>query len=229
MLGAAAEFGDGAGFRHVERLPGPRTRPRVAAVPEVRPATPADLPAVGRALAAAFDGDPVWGHLASPNAQWTPRASAWFEAEARVQLRGHGEVLVDDQVRGAAIWSPPGHWRGTVSEGLFLALPSVRLFRSRLLTAMASLGRMERKHPTEPEHWYLAILGTDPAHQGSGIGGALIRAVTDRCDEQGLGAYLESSKEQNVPYYARHGFEVREEMAMGDGPPLWLMWRDPQG
>jgi ribosomal protein S18 acetylase RimI-like enzyme len=198
-------------------------------MPEVRSATPADLPAVGRALAAAFAGDPVWSHLAAPKANWMARASAWFEADARAQLRGHGEVLVDDQVRGAAVWAPPGRWRATASEGLALAIPSARLFRTRLPRAMASIGRMERKHPMEPEHWYLAILGTDPAHQGSGVGSALIRAVTDRCDEQGLGAYLESSKEQNVPYYARHGFEVREELSMGDGPPLWLMWRDPQG
>ena len=83
--------------------------------------------------------------------------------------------------------------------------------------------------PAAPPHWYLAILGTDPAHQGCGVGGALIRAITDRCDEEGLGAYLESSKERNVPYYARHGFEVRDQITSGDGPPMWLMWRDPKG
>lgn len=198
-------------------------------MPDVRPATPADLPAIGRTLAAAFDGDPVWSHLASPKADWSTRAAAWFEAEARSQLKGHGEVLVDHEVGGAAIWAPPGHWKGTAVEGLALALPSLRLFRSRLPRSIANLTLMERKHPKEPPHWYLAILGTDPAHQGKGIGSALIRAVTDRCDEQGLGAYLESSKEQNVPYYARHGFEVRERITSGDGPPMWLMWRDPKG
>ena len=198
-------------------------------MPDVRPATPADLPAIGRALAAAFDGDPVWSHLASPKSDWTPRASAWFSAEAKVQLRGHGKVLVDDQVRGAAVWAPPGHWKGTTVEGLALAWPSIRLFRSRLRHALAMVSQMERKHPKDPEHWYLAVIGTDPAHQGAGIGSALIRAVTDRCDAQGLGAYLESSKEENVPYYARHGFAVREQVQVPDGPPMWLMWREPQG
>lgn len=198
-------------------------------MPDVRSATPADLPAIGRALGAAFDGDPVWSHLTSPKADWASRAAAWFEAEARSQLRGHGEVLVDDQVRGAAIWAPPGRWKGTLVEGLALAIPSARLFRSRMRIAMANLSLMEHKHPTDPEHWYLAVLGTDPAHQGAGVGSALIRAVTDRCDAQGLGAYLESSKEANVPYYARHGFEVREQVRAGDGPSMWTMWRDPQG
>ncbi|MCU1369578.1 MAG: GCN5-related N-acetyltransferase [Ilumatobacteraceae bacterium] len=198
-------------------------------MPAVRPASPDDLPAIGRALAAAFDGDPVWSHLASPKADWTARASSWFEAEARSQLKGHGEVLVDDEVGGAAIWASPGHWKGTAGEALALAVPSARLFRTRMPRAIANLTLMERKHPQEPAHWYLAVLGTDPAHQGKGIGSALITAITDRCDEQGLGAYLESSKEQNVPFYARHGFEVREQIASGDGPPMWLMWRDPRG
>ncbi|MCB1038392.1 MAG: GNAT family N-acetyltransferase, partial [Acidimicrobiales bacterium] len=88
---------------------------------------------------------------------------------------------------------------------------------------------IEKAHPKEPPHWYLALIGTDPAHQGEGVGGALIGAITQRCDAEGLGAYLESSKEQNVPYYARHGFDVVAEIRMEDGPTMWRMWRDPKG
>lgn len=198
-------------------------------MPEVRPATHADLPAIGRALAAAFEDDPVWSHLVPTHHRWHERASAWFSAEAKAQLRGHGRVLVDDQVRGAAVWSPPGHWKGTLREGLTLAIPSLRLFRQQLLQSLQSLSVMEKAHPTEPPHWYLAIVGTDPAHQGAGVGSALISAVTAECDEQGLGAYLESSKESNVPYYGRHGFEVRQVIERPGAPPLWAMWREAKG
>lgn len=194
---------------------------------EIRAATPTDLPAIGRALAAAFADDPVWAYMTSPRANWRARAAAWFEADARAQLRGHGEVLVDDSVRGAAIWSPPGRWKGTLGEAAAIAVPSARLFRLRTVRAIRLLNAMERAHPVDPPHWYLAIVGTDPAHQGSGVGGALIRAVTDRCDEQGLGAYLESSKEQNVPFYGRHGFEVVERIEPSGQPATWRMWRDP--
>jgi len=53
-------------------------------------------------------------------------------------------------------------------------------------------------------------------------------AVTEECDREGIPAYLESSKEANVSYYARHGFAVTEEFTLKGGPSLWLMWRDPR-
>jgi GNAT superfamily N-acetyltransferase len=199
-------------------------------MPLVRAATPSDLPAVGRALAAAFADDPVWGHIASPKAAWAERAAAWFEADARAQLSGHGEVLVDDELRGAAIWSTPGHWKAGIGETLALVGPSARLFRGRTGRAMRTLLAIEGRHPRRPDHWYLAMIGTDPAHQGHGIGSALIAAVTDRCDAEGLPAYLESSKAANVPFYARHGFVEQDVIDLpAKGPQMWPMWREPKG
>ena len=46
----------------------------------------------------------------------------------------------------------------------------------------------------------------------------MIQAVTSRCDEQSMGAYVES----------RHGFELIETLAYRNAPPSWLMWRDPR-
>jgi ribosomal protein S18 acetylase RimI-like enzyme len=197
-------------------------------VPTVRAATVDDLPAVGRSLAAAFESDPIWRWLTPPQAHRQERSAGFYAGEAAMQLRGHGEVLVDNDLRGAALWATPGHWKTTFTQTARLAPISVRLFRGRTVRALKLLSQVEARHPSDVPHWYLAYLGTDPAHQGHGIGSSLIASVTERCDEQGLGAYLESSKEENISFYGRHGFEVRERFDVPDGPSMWLMWREPK-
>jgi len=107
-------------------------------------------------------------------------------------------------------------------------LPVLPYVWSRLPTTLRILNKMESIHPHEP-HWYLASLGTAVELQGKGIGGALMRPVLTHCDAAGLPCYLESSKERNVPFYRRHGFEVVHEVKLpDDGPSIWTMWRDPQ-
>ena len=88
---------------------------------------------------------------------------------------------------------------------------------------------VESRHP-RTAHYYLGGLGTDPPWQGKGLGSAVLRPVLESCDREGMPAYLESSKESNIPFYRRHGFEVTDEVSVPDGPVrLWLMWREPLG
>jgi len=196
--------------------------------PTVRRATRDELPAVGRALAEAFDDDPVWRWIAPPCRNWKDLAARWFATEAANQFDGFGEVWVDDDLLGAAIWCKPGRWRATTRQTVRLAGPSIRFLRGGLLRGMRTVNVLEKAHPWE-QHWYLGYLGTDPAAQGRGIGSALLTPVLDRADEEGLPAYLESSKKANLAFYARHGFETSgEPMRARSGPPLFPMWRDPR-
>ena len=86
---------------------------------------------------------------------------------------------------------------------------------------------MRASHYREP-HWYLSTLGTDPEAQGRGLGSAMLAPVLGLCDEDGWPAYLESSKESNIPFYERHGFRVTGEIQVPDGPKLWPMLRPPR-
>jgi GNAT superfamily N-acetyltransferase len=145
---------------------------------------------------------------------------------------GHETLLVPEgEVVAASLWDPPGHWKIPVMAQLKMA-PSllVRVFGARSFSHLRDYARVEALHAehTEP-HYYLAVLGTDPDHQGKGLGSALMQPILDRCDEEGVGAYLESSKESNIPFYSRHGFEVVSEHVFHQGgPSLWPMWRTPR-
>ena len=195
--------------------------------PTARRATAADVPALSRALARAFQDDPVmvW---ACPNARRRPEHGRRFFGARLRQLLPHAEVWTTDALDGAALWAPAGEWHASLRETLEL-LPATIAGRSlhRLPLVLPGLARVEARHPHEP-HAYLAVLGADPAAQGRGVGSALLEPVLRTCDEDGVAAYLESSKERNLAYYARHGFRVREELDLPRGPRVWLMWRDPR-
>jgi GNAT superfamily N-acetyltransferase len=96
----------------------------------------------------------------------------------------------------------------------------------RLRTIAGGLLYFQSHHPKD-RHWYLQMLGTQPDWQGKGVGSAIIAPVLERCDRTGERVYLESSKEQNIPFYARHGFEVTDEVHIPKGPTVWAMWREP--
>ena len=194
----------------------------------VRKATHADVPALSRALARAFEDDPVMGWLFPPGSSGRmQRLARLFALGLRKRYLRHDEVWTTPDLAGAAVWTPPGHWKMDRGQMVRSAPAVVSILRGRLPLSMRGLSMVERRHPPEP-HWYLAILGAEPSRQRGGLGTALIGPVLDRCDRQGIGAYLESSKPENVPYYRRFGFEVREELTLPKGPTTWLMWRDPR-
>jgi ribosomal protein S18 acetylase RimI-like enzyme len=200
--------------------------------PDVRRATAADLPALARTLARAFEDDPIARWSCAPE-RLRPAMLERFYAIRLRQLLRHDEVWVAGgngaEVLGGALWLPPEEWRTTAREDAQLArvLMHPRLL-PRLPLVVHGFTGIERRHPHSPPHWYLAVLGTEPAAQGRGIGSALLAPMLERCDEDGIGAYLESSKEENIAFYGRHGFRVTDVVRLPRGPRAWLMWREPR-
>jgi GNAT superfamily N-acetyltransferase len=186
-----------------------------------------DVPVLAGVLARAFMDDPVASWAWRPEAL-RPAALERFQARRLRQLIAKEEVWCSEDRGCAALWAPPGHWHSTLRETAEL-VPC--FLRPRLFARMplVALGweKLDRSHPREPEHFYLAVLGTDPSAQGRGLGSAVLRGVLDQCDNDGVGAFLESSKESNIAFYARHGFRVTEEIRLIRGPSMWKMWRDP--
>jgi ribosomal protein S18 acetylase RimI-like enzyme len=186
-----------------------------------------DIPRLATTLARAFADDPVTVWLL-PRSRRRWRMAALFDLLLRSQI-GLGETYSTPDGVGAAVWAPPDHWRFDVG----LMIDSIDQFRSivgtNLERAVEVYATLERAHPVDQQHWYLATLGTHPDWQGSGIGAALMGPVLSRADAESLPAYLESSKESNIAYYRRHGFEVQDELRLPNGgPTVWPMWREPQ-
>ena len=173
--------------------------------------------------------DPV-ARWSCPSDRLRMRVLERFQATRLGQLLPHGEVWTTEALNCASLWAPPGHWRTTVGQDLALARAVLhpRLL-ARFPTTVTGLLGMERKHPREPAHWYLAVLGTEPQAQGQGLGSAALGPVLEQCDTDGVCAYLESSKERNIDFYARHGFRVTGEIRLPRGPSMWPMWREPLG
>jgi ribosomal protein S18 acetylase RimI-like enzyme len=187
----------------------------------VQTATMDDKAAVLAILTLAFSSDPA--------TRWTwPDPKAYLEAFPHFAIAFGGAAFARGSAHrvgaaAAALWLPPG------SEPDDAAL--MDLFQRTADAATAEDGprimqQMAGYHPQEP-HWYLPLIGTDPAHQGSGVGGALLRHAAGLCDRDGVPAYLESSNPRNIPFYQRHGFEVLGRIQSGRSPVITPMLRRP--
>jgi GNAT superfamily N-acetyltransferase len=172
------------------------------------------------ALTLAFSSDPMtrWS-LPSP-----AKYLAVFSSLARAfggSAFKRGTAYIADGLAGTALWLPPGV--ESDEESL------MRLFDENVgddvKKDMAKIfEQMKKFHPTEP-HWYLPMIGVDPAYQGAGVGSALMTEALKAVDRDGLISYLESSNPRNVSLYERHGFKVIGEIQSGSSPVLRPMLR----
>jgi ribosomal protein S18 acetylase RimI-like enzyme len=198
------------------------------ALPVVRRATNDDVDAMAAQLAKTFDDDPVIGHIFRNPSRRAAGLRAYFRTQMRADYLPFGGCYTTDGYAGSAIWAPAGKPLLTGLTAIVTMLPVLPYVAAHLATTLRLLNLVESMHPHEP-HWYLATLGTAVEQQGKGVGSALMRPVLQHCDTEGIPCYLESSKERNVPFYRRHGFEVVKEVPLpGEGPLLWTMWREPQ-
>ncbi|MFG2332389.1 GNAT family N-acetyltransferase [Streptomyces sp. NPDC048604] len=184
-----------------------------------------DAGQISRTLALAFDDDPMMRWFFPDGATREASLDSYFATIfTRQYLRN---ALCERTEDAAAFWVPP--------EAQDKAVPDAETIQElqKILGDRAGLfrdavGAAAQHTPQEP-HWYLALIGADPAAQGQGQGAALLRSGLAKADEAGLPAYLESSKESNLPFYAHFGFAVRHEVRLpGGGPVLWGMWREPR-
>ncbi len=192
----------------------------------MRPAVAGEVGVLADVLVRAFDDDPVATFMFRGDVRRRAGLRSFFSVQLRHQYLPAGHVYTTEDRAGVAIWGAPDRVRRPFAELLHLLPTAPYLLGRHTAAALSMLGEVDARHPRQP-HWYLATLGTEPTRQGTGVGSALLASVLARVDDEGMPAYLESSKERNVPLYARFGFEVVEELHPSrGGPTMWCMWRD---
>jgi GNAT superfamily N-acetyltransferase len=195
---------------------------------DVRRATAADSTRVAATLASAFAVDPVCCWMCGQDDTQRRMTPFWTSLAKTGLAKPDHVIYVADDLSGAAVWRGIDKWKVPTSEVLRTAPAILRSLRSRAPLTLGLLSAMEKVHPTEP-HYYLEFLGTRGDMQGKGVGSAVIAPILERCDREGVAAYLESSNRKNVPFYARHGFvETGEISAPRGGPKLTAMRREPR-
>jgi ribosomal protein S18 acetylase RimI-like enzyme len=188
--------------------------------PGIRTAVGRDQPHAVQTLVLAFSADPVVRWLYPEPDRYLTHFPP-FVRKFGGRAFEHDTAYVAESMGGASLWLPPGvHVDGDAVEAIMRA----SVPEAKVDDTLRILEEMDRYHPKDA-HWYLPMIGVDPARQGRGVGSALLRHALARPDRDALPAYLESSNSKNVPLYQRHGFDVVGEIQVGSAPPFWPMYR----
>ncbi|MBT2527615.1 GNAT family N-acetyltransferase [Streptomyces sp. ISL-99] len=191
---------------------------------EIRQAGESDREALVRLLDAAFMDDPVSCWVFPDRAHRGRVHGAFLGVFLDVAL-SEGRVDVTEDGSAAALWLqvPAGVPEEDDTPVRMRETADPDNERAELVGRL-----MGEVHPHDRAHEYLLLIGVSPDRQGEGLGTALIQPVLDRCDRDGVPAYLEASSARSSKLYERLGFAFTgRTVELPDGPPMWPMWREP--
>jgi len=189
-----------------------------------RPATWSDADAIADTLAKAFFDDPLICFLLKDEVARPAKMPKLFKLLFKLGLP-HDACDVTSGYEAVALWRPPNAWHIPPLQYVTNGAAFIDVFGlGGGLQVMGAMDTIEKRHPHEP-HYYLQAIGADPAKQGKGFGGVVIRRHLAVADAAAMPCYLESSKDTNIPIYKSFGFEVTGEITLPGGPTIWPMWR----
>lgn len=190
----------------------------------VRSATDGDRAVAAGSLARAFADDPLMVWLVPDEGERRRRLPLQF-ARLFADCQAGCLRLMTEDGEAVTLWHGPaesirrGRWHGLVASWQWWRVAGPHRPR------FAALGQQINRTRLTGPHWYLGVAGCDPSAQGTGKGGAVIRAGLERADADVLPVCLETARESNIDLYRRFGFEVTREWRVGDSPPVWSMAR----
>jgi ribosomal protein S18 acetylase RimI-like enzyme len=190
----------------------------------------AEAPAAAEVLARAFlDNPSSLAFLAGQSeARRLKSLTRVFRGCTETVLR-HGTATAmrdGERITGVSLSFPPGRFPPPLSSYRWMAVGPLMAGPAAAVRYALADAYMHRVHLRDPHH-YLFVLGVDPAMQGRGVGGALLRRLGAAADSDGVACYLETDKETSVRLYQRHGYEVTRDETKSElgGLRFWTMQR----
>ena len=192
-----------------------------------------DLPRAAACLARAFHDDPLQTYVLPDPEERAERSPGHFAPILEYGLRFGTVLTTAGEPRGASVWLPPGQALVTderaVEAGLD-RLPDV-LGAAAANRFFSVLSAIDPYHQTDvpADHWYVHVLGVEPAAQGLGLGRALLAPVLEEARRDRLPCYLETAQPRNIAFYQHLGFRVlRDIVDEGSGLRLCTFRLDPR-
>jgi GNAT superfamily N-acetyltransferase len=194
---------------------------------ELREARHTELPAAAQLLAMGMCDDPLYCALFGPDVN-RRRMRLHRLFAALLPLMGRRPLLAFDADRLVGVLGqfPPGTCRTPVLRQLRFAFTMRSTNVMEWWRLWRWLAATEARDLAQP-HWHVGPVAVAPDRRGEGIGSRMLRAFCARMDERGEVAFLETDKPESVRFYARCGFEVREQADIL-GTPNWWMLRKAQ-
>ena len=181
-------------------------------------------------LERAFRDYPMSAYFIPDEAKRSKKQPAIYRMLVRNGIK-YGEVYAtSSKLEGVAVWFASdsrreSFWDYLISGQYLTLLRSGRevVKRQRVFGEYTA---SVRARCVSSRHWYLQLLGVDPAYQGKGFAGQLLRPMLARADREGVPCFLETQAEKNVAFYEHFGFTVAEAgIIPGSNMKSWAMVR----
>jgi GNAT superfamily N-acetyltransferase len=197
-----------------------------------------DERAAALALGRAFQRDPSVEYMLGAEPRIAP--VTWLLRQglraSQAEAGGGATRVVDDadgRIAAVAAWIPPDRdpipsfLRHMRLGGWALPWRAGPAVLPRVLRRDEDAARRYRADLRQPE-WVLDLLGVDPGAQGTGLGRMLVADGLARAAADGVPAYLQTYRIENVAWYRTLGFAVVSEVSHADVPQGWGMrWTPP--
>jgi predicted N-acetyltransferase YhbS len=193
----------------------------------VRPASALDREPILDVVEAAFVTEPAFSHFFGDAYEAHAREFLAFLLDLRM---ADGIVWVEEadaHIAAVSMWDPPGGPTLGALEQEVLWRAAADKFGPEIEQRLDAYDALVHDCGPAGDHYYLGVIGSDPAARGRGHGSAVLRPGLEAADTAGVPTFLETGTEGNLGFYARFGFAVTAELDLDDGTHVWCLTRPP--